>query len=82
MRRDAGRSFDRFVERGGIAIDGKDLRAFLDEAHGRRAAIAPAGPDAARAGDDRDLAFKPRSHRNAADCRRAGAAGAAFAAAP
>ena len=38
-----------------IAVDGENLGAFLGEAHAGGAAIAPAGADAAGAGDDRDL---------------------------
>ena len=40
----------------------KILGAFLREAHGGGAAVAPAGPDAARAHDQRDLALQSTGH--------------------
>src|SRR3954464_683139 len=70
VRGDAGRLCQRFFHALRIAIDGQDLRAFFDEAHRSRTAVAPAGPDRARARDDRNLAFKPGTHRDASDCRR------------
>ena len=68
-----------------IAVDRENLGAFLGEAHAGGAAVAPAGPDAAGAGDDGDACpanvrswFWPpwpgrscRSGRSAADCRPA-----------
>ena len=46
----------------GIAVDGKDFRAFLGEAHAGGAAVAPAGPDRARAGDDGDPVLQTLGH--------------------
>jgi hypothetical protein len=46
-----------------IAIDADDRCALLGEPHGDGAAVAPAGPRAGGAGDDRDLAREPtRGH--------------------
>ena len=45
-----------------IAVDRENLGAFLGEAHAGGAAIAPAGPDAAGAGDDGDLALQTSAH--------------------
>ena len=45
-----------------IAVDGENLGAFLGEAHAGGAAVAPAGPDAAGAGDDGDLALQTSAH--------------------
>src|SRR5262249_4807082 len=55
-----------------IAVDGEDFRAFLGKAHGRGAAIAPARPDAAGPGDDRNLVLQASAHA-APVSRRAGA---------
>src|SRR5690348_1462317 len=44
----------RFPQRLAVAIDGKHARAFLGEPDRGGAAVAPAGPDAAGAGDERD----------------------------
>ena len=55
----------RFDDSGGllcgldIDVDGEDLRALAPVDHRRRLAVAPAGPDRARAGHQRDLAGQP-----------------------
>ena len=59
VRCDARGLVHGFSERGGVAIDGKDLGAFFHEAHGGGAAIAPARADRAGAADDGDLVLKP-----------------------
>ena len=53
---------DGLVHLAHVAIDGKDFRAFLREQHAFGAAVAPARPDAARAGDECDLACETAWH--------------------
>src|ERR1700674_2582184 len=45
-----------------IALDTENLGAFLGKPNSSGAAIAPAGADAAGAGDDGDLALQPPAH--------------------
>ncbi len=45
-----------------IAVDSKYLGAFFGEAHGGGAPIAPAGADAARAGNDRNASLQTLAH--------------------
>ena len=59
MGGDAGRFLHRFLQACRIAVDGENLGAFFHEAHDGRAAIAPARPHRAGAGDDGDLVLKP-----------------------
>ena len=59
------RLLDRLAHAVEIAVDRENLRAFLREAHGAGAAIAPARADAAGAGDDRDFAVQPIAHASA-----------------
>ena len=47
-------ALDGFRDAVEIAVDRENFRAFLGKAHRGRAAVAPAGADAAGAGDDRD----------------------------
>ncbi len=56
-----------------IAVDGEYPGAFLGEAHGGSASVAPAGPDTAGAGDDRDAVLQASAHDAAPVKRRAGA---------
>ena len=53
------------LQRCRIAVHGQHPRALTGEHVSRRAAVAPAGADAARAGDDRDLSLEPAGHHAA-----------------
>ena len=52
----------RFRHGVGILVDGKDFGALAREQYRGGAAIAPAGPDAAGPGDQRDFAFDASRH--------------------
>ena len=53
---------DGFLHRLAALVGGEDLGALLREAHRGGAAVAPARTDAARAGDQRDLALQTSGH--------------------
>ena len=77
MRDDLAAGFfhalDGFRDAVEIAVDGEYFGAFLGKANGGGAPVAPAGPDATRAGDDRDAALQASAHDAAPVRRRAGA---------
>ena len=56
-----------------IAIGGENLGAFLGETHAGGAAVAPAGADAAGAGDERDAILQASGHGFVPVSLRAGA---------
>ncbi len=58
-RADPGQGFFHGV---GALVHGEHLGAFLGKAYRYRAAIAPAGADAARAGDDDDFSLQSLRH--------------------
>ena len=55
-------ALDRLGDAVEIAVDGENLGAFLGKAHAGGAAVAPAGADAAGAGDDGDPALQTSAH--------------------
>ena len=57
-----GDAIERLLHRLAVLVDGKDLGALAREQHGGGAAVAPAGADAAGAGDQRHLVLKPSGH--------------------
>ena len=56
---------DRLGDAVEIAVDRENLGAFLGEAHAGRAPVAPAGADAAGAGDDGDPVLQTSAHDHA-----------------
>ena len=64
----------------GILVNGKDFRALAREQHRGGAAIAPAGPNAACPGDERDLSGNASRHEAFPSFLRADVSGALTAA--
>ena len=54
---------DRLGHRVGILVDGKDFGAFAGEQDRGGPAVAPARPNAAGPGNERDFSFDPSRHR-------------------
>src|SRR4029077_10682673 len=77
MRDDVAAGFfhalDGFRDAVEVTVDGEYLGAFLGKAQGGGAPIAPPGPDATCAGDDRDAVLQASAHGVAPVKRRAGA---------